>query len=283
MSKTAIPEFVRAVTLDEALGCLASGPYVLLCGGTDFYPSRAGRPVDEPILDISGIAALHRIEAIADGWRIGAAATWSEILRAPLPPAFSALQAAAREIGGVQIQNTGSIGGNVCNASPAADGVVPLLALDTRVILRSVSGERELALADFLLGSRKTALRANEIVTAFDVPLYSPRARSTFQKLGNRRYLVISIAMAACLIDRDASGRITGAAVAVGSCSASARRMRKLEARLAGKPAGEDLAALLDESDLDVLTPIDDLRGTRVYRHAAVMTLLRRSLKELSA
>jgi len=108
--------YLRPQTLDQALRALASGPHHILAGGTDFYPARVGRPVEGRLLDITAIADLRVVREEAGHWRIGAAATWSDLLAAPLPPAFEALRLAAREVGGMQIQNAGTVCGNVCNA-----------------------------------------------------------------------------------------------------------------------------------------------------------------------
>ena len=107
----------------------------MLAGGTDFYPARVGRAIDEDVLDIGGIDVLRGITAGPAGWRLGATTTWSELLEADLPPLFDGLKQAAREVGGRQIQNAGTFAGNLCNASPAADGVPALLALDAEVEL----------------------------------------------------------------------------------------------------------------------------------------------------
>src|SRR3546814_6955346 len=142
------------------------GGYTVLAVGTDSYPERVGRAVDDDILDITALAGQRAIDEGDDGFRIGALTTWSDLLRRPLPPAFAALKQAAREVGGVQIQNAGTLAGNLCNASPAADGVPPLLALEAEVELASRDGLRRLALDAFILGNRKTARRPDELVTA---------------------------------------------------------------------------------------------------------------------
>ena len=139
----------------------SAGPWTVLAGGTDFYPARVGRAIDEDVLDISGDrrAARHHGRT-RDGWRLGATTTWSELLEADLPPLFDGLKQAAREVGGRQIQNAGTLAGNLCNASPAADGVPPLLALDAEVELAGRAGTRRLPLASFITGNRRTVLRA---------------------------------------------------------------------------------------------------------------------------
>ncbi len=126
--------YVRPATLAEALDALADGgePRLVVCGGTDVYPAHATRPIDRAVLDISRVDGLRGIERVPDGgWRLGATTTWTDVAEAAgLPPAFDGLRAAARQVGGRQIQNTGTVAGNVVNASPAADGTPNLLALD---------------------------------------------------------------------------------------------------------------------------------------------------------
>jgi CO/xanthine dehydrogenase FAD-binding subunit len=275
--------FERPQSIAEAARLLASGPWAVLAGGTDLYPAHVGRRIAAPLLDITAIAALRGIRRDDRGWTIGATTTWSDVVRAELPPLFDALKAAAREVGGVQIQNAGTVAGNLCNASPAADGTPVLLALGARVVLQSERGERELAIDEFVLGSRRTARAADELVVAVRIPAWSERGRSAFAKLGGRRYLTISISTVAVVIDVDADGTIAAAGVAVGSCSAVARRLTTLERRLVGAAADSDLAGLLKLPDLAPLTPIDDLRGSAAYRRDATATLVRRALREVLA
>lgn len=279
------PRYLRPLGLDEAVAALAVDGCTVLAGGTDLYPAELGSAPalagDDPVLDITALSGLRGIEESDAFWRLGALTTWSDLLKAPLPPGFNALKQAAREVGGVQIQNAGTIAGNLCNASPAADGVPPLLALDAVVELISRAGQRRLALDDFILGNRKTARRPDELVTAILVPKRMAGARARFEKLGARRYLVISIAMVATTLLLDATKRIAEARVAVGACAARARRLPAVEAVLKGAIFDEDLVARAAEASLEPLTPIDDLRGTAVYRRDAVRTLIRRSLEAL--
>lgn len=276
--------YLRPDSLDAVLAALQPGVAVL-AGGTDFYPARVGRTVDEDVLDLTAVAGLRGIvhEPAPGGGctRIGATATWRDVLEAPLPPAFRALQLAAREVGGEQIQNAGTVAGNLCNASPAADGVPALLALGADVEIASAAGTRAVPLAEFIVGPRRTALAPGEIVTAVLVPDASPLARSTFLKLGARRYLVISIAMVAALVDRGDNGLIRRCAISVGACSAVAKRLHALEFLLVGQPASPALADLATPAHLAPLAPLDDVRGTREYRLDAVLTLVRRALREV--
>jgi len=274
----ALTRFERPSSVAEAAGLLASGDWALLAGGTDLYPAHVGRNLTRPVLDLSRVDGLRGIRRSDDGWTIGATTTWSDVIRADLPPLFDALKAAAREVGGVQIQNAGTVAGNVCNASPAADGMPALLALGAEVELQSAAGSRRLPLEDFVLGSRRTARRETELVSALHVPARAGGARSVFLKLGGRRYLVISITMVAVLIEPGDDGGVGRAGVAVGSCSAVAKRLPTLEARLVGRDPA-DLAACVEAADLAPLTPIDDIRASGDYRRDATLTLLRRALE----
>jgi CO/xanthine dehydrogenase FAD-binding subunit len=271
--------YLRPTSLPEALAALAAGPRLVLAGGTDYYPTRVGRPLDDDLLDITAIGTLGGITETEEGWRIGATATWSDLLAAPLPPLFDGLKAAAREVGGAQIQNAGTLAGNLCNASPAADGVPNLAALDATVHLASVEGERSLPVGAFVLGNRRTALRADEMVTAITVPRPARPARSAFLKLGARRYLVISIVMVAAVAEFDGDGSIAAARIAVGACSAAAVRLPALEAALAGHRPDP---ARVSPAHLAPLAPIDDVRATAAYRRDAALTLVRRAVEALA-
>jgi CO/xanthine dehydrogenase FAD-binding subunit len=213
-----------------------------------------------------------------DSMRIGGATTWSEIAKATLPRSFNALRAAAREVGAVQVQNRGTIAGNLCNASPAADGVPPLLILDAQVELVSTRTTRRLPLREFILGNRRTARRPDELLSAVYIPAPLSDAPSIFLKLGARRYLVISICMVAALLERDAAGSVSRARIAVGSCSAAAQRLTDLERELVGRPATRELATIATAAHLGSLSPIDDVRATAVYRNDAALTLVQRAL-----
>ena len=275
--------YLRPEDLDQALAALSGGGLVIVAGGTDFYPARVGLPLDDDVLDISAIAGLGAIEERGDHWRIGALATWSEVIAAELPPCFDGLKLAAREVGGVQIQNTGTVAGNLCNASPAADGAPNLLALDAVVELASAAGERSVPIAEFVTGNRATGRRADEMVVAITVPKPAPGTAATFLKLGARKYLVISIVMVAVVIEPD-EGRVGAARIAVGACARVSRRLPVLEALLVGAPLHEALGEAADARHLDgVLAPIDDPRGSADYRRDAALTLVRRGLGELGA
>jgi CO/xanthine dehydrogenase FAD-binding subunit len=274
-------DYRQPVRLEEALEVLVR-PYTVLSGGTDFYPARVGKAVDEDILDISRIKGLRGISSDGTGWRLGATTTWSDLLAADLPPLFDGLKQAAREVGGQQIQNAGTLAGNLCNASPAADGVPPLLALDAEVELASRDNVRRLPLSAFIVGNRRTRLLPDELLVAIHVPRPTTRARSSFLKLGARRYLVISIVMAAATVEI-AEDRVQAARIAVGACSAVAQRLPMLEVALTGEPLDARLAEKVQRAHLAPLTPIEDVRGSADYRLDVVVTLLRRLLTEVAS
>jgi xanthine dehydrogenase small subunit len=276
----------RPRSLEEAVAIRASRDVAVIAGGTDIYPAHTARrawgdPTHKDVLDITALPGLDRIEEAGVGWRFGCLVTWSALRRTSLPPLFDGLKAAAKEVGGAQVQNRGTLVGNLCTASPAGDGIPNLLALDAALELTGTEGRRTVSLPDFLTGYRATALRRDEIVTAILVPRLD-NARSGFEKLGARRYLVISIAMAAGIVVTDGEGRIVTARLALGACSAVAQRLPRLEAALTGAPL-RDAAQVPQTGHLDLLAPIDDVRASAAYRRDAALTLLRDLLQGLAA
>lgn len=277
----------RPATLDEALAIRAEAAVTVLAGGTDVYPARAARvgwgDMRHPdVLDISAVPGLRGISEDAAGWRIGALTTWTDIICAELPPLFAGLKRAAREVGGVQIQNRGTIAGNICTASPAGDGAPNLLALDASVELASAQGRRIVPMRSFIDGYRRTQCEGHELVTAIVVPKPAAAgARGHFLKLGARKYLVISIVMVAGVVELDRAGAIADARIAVGSCSAVPQRLPALEAALIGRQlaAAADVASV---EHLGPLAPIDDIRGSAAYRRQAALALVRDLLAELA-
>src|SRR3954453_21503543 len=211
--------YFRPVTLEEALAIRAGREVEIIAGGTDVYPNKTTRAgwgmAHKDVLDVTAVPGLRRIEEVAGQWRIGALVTWTDVIRAGLPRLFAGLVAAAREIGGQQIQNRATLVGNLCTASPAGDGIPNLLATEAEVEIASLRGTRIEPVESFLDGYRHTTCGADEIVTALRIPKRSAEARSAFLKLGARRYLVISIAMAAAVVDVDPTGVIGHARLVV--------------------------------------------------------------------
>jgi CO/xanthine dehydrogenase FAD-binding subunit len=264
----------RPLQLNQALELAAMGARVL-AGGTDILPALQGRDLTGTVLDLTAVTGLRGITESAKRYRIGATTRWSDVIAADLPAAFDALKQAAHEVGSVQIQNSGTVAGNIANASPAADGVPALLVLDADVELSGANSKRLIPLAEFITGVRRTALLPGEIVTALEISKSATSGVSAFQKLGARKYLVISIAMVAVRLVLH-NGRIEQAAVAVGACSPVARRLTGFEAALRGLNVAQPSAwrAALQADITARLDPIDDIRANVGYRINAVAELI---------
>lgn len=266
--------------LTSALESLKT-PGKVIAGCTDFYPSLKVGHTPDRIVDVSKISEMVGITKSTPGWRIGGSTTWTEIIGYPFPPAFDGLKAAAREVGSIQIQNSGTIAGNICNASPAADGIPPLLTLDAMVEVQSATTKRLVNLEEFVLGPRQVDLAANELVTAVWIPEIRTNTVSAFLKLGSRKYLVISIAMVAVTLSISPEGLIQFVNISVGSCSPVARRLPELEEKLTGLKATRLLEEIpIEKRDLAVLTPITDVRGTSEYRLVAVIEICQSAISD---
>lgn len=268
-------DYLRPETVEEALAALAGGARAL-AGATDLYPG-AGVQLRGGLVDLAALPGFSGITHSDKGLRIGAATPWTAIAEADLPPSLQALQQAALQIGGRQVQNAATIAGNICNASPAADGVPPLLVLEARVEVRSAGSSRIVPLEDFILGPRKVALAAGELSSAIHIPQSALTGRSAFQKLGARAHLVISVASAAVRL-RVQGDQIIQAFIAVGSCSPVARRLDSVEAALCGPITGA--VGRVDPIEVAAaLSPIDDIRATAAYRCEAAAELIRRAVE----
>ncbi len=271
--------YYRPTTIEDALSSLSSSTAAIIAAGcTDLFPLTSAPQMTGHVLDVTGIRDMRGITDMGDVRRIGGATTWTDIIRADLPPSYDMLKLAAREIGSIQIQNVGTIAGNLCNASPAADSIPCLLALDASVELTSTAGRRQMLLSEFLLGPRKTMRQPDEIMTAIIIPKSSEAGISSFRKLGTRKYLIISIVMAAARIDIT-DNHITQAALSLGSCSPVAVRLNKVEQALIGTSLDDvsrlTAADLVAATDVEaVINPIDDVRGSANYRIQAATTLL---------
>ncbi|WP_412554754.1 FAD binding domain-containing protein [Shimia sp. MIT1388] len=271
----------RPGKLKDALAVLATTGARPVAGCTDVFAATEAQDLRGEVLDVTRIEGLRGISETASGWRIGAATTWRDIVDARLPCAFDMLQQAAREVGGAQVQNAGTVAGNICNASPAADGMPPLLALGAQVEVASEKrGVHVVELEQFVTGPREIVLRSDELVSAILIPSNSVRGHSRFLKLGARKHLVISIAMAAVRLAVE-NGTITDAAISVGACGPVAIRAATLEKALIGASteSADQLVslALLD----DALAPISDVRGDAAYREAAALELVQRAIADV--
>jgi CO/xanthine dehydrogenase FAD-binding subunit len=256
---------VRPRTLREALSALRDDPQLVpLAGATDLYVSlNFGTLQGSHFLDLWPLQQLRRIRAEGHVLSIGALATYTAIIQARLVrERLPMLVAAAREVGGVQIQNRGTLGGNIANASPAADTLPVLAAADAVVVLASRAGERRVPITRFYTGYRATVRRSDELITAIEVPHVD--GTQYFRKVGTRAAQAISKVVMAAV--RGARPR-----VALGSVAATVIRLPRTEQILAeGKPLDDAVRTLESE-----IQPIDDIRSTAAYRRRVAGHLLR--------
>jgi xanthine dehydrogenase small subunit len=257
-------------SLSDALKMLRDeGPLTPLAGCTDLYVSLNFGTLNETrFLNLWGLDALRTIAVRRDTLTIGALATHTDLIRSKqVRTRLPMLAAAAREIGGVQIQNRGTIGGNVANGSPAGDTLPVLAAADAVVVLQSTSGTRRVGFNEFYTGYRQTVCRADELIVAFEIP--AVRGRQWFRKVGTRAAQAISKIVVAGIAPE---GRLRNVAprIAFGSVAPTVIRARRTEAALA---RGESIEAA-QRALLDDLSPIDDIRSTAEYRRRVAANLL---------
>jgi CO/xanthine dehydrogenase FAD-binding subunit len=256
-------------TLEQALRIRAQHPDARpIHGGTDVMVEvNFGRAADETFLDLSAVDELRGWCRDAETLVLGAGMRFVDVIAEPAGRMLPALAEAARTVGSPQIRNRGTLGGNLATASPAGDALPPLLMADAQLELASMAGRRRLALGDFLLGPKRTALAADELIVGVRVP--RSRAPETFMKIGPRNAMVISVASLALAVDRE-RGRLRAAYGSAGPTVA------RVEAPL-------DDAARFPELVATACSPIDDVRGTARYRRHALSVLTARALQRCGA
>ncbi|MEZ0394150.1 MAG: xanthine dehydrogenase family protein subunit M [Desulfurococcaceae archaeon] len=270
-------EYVRPRTLEEALKILRDGGAEArpIAGGTDLLVDmKIGRARPKVLVDVSRLPELRKIVDEGDRVRIGAAVTIQEILGSELVSRkLPLLWQAAREFAYWQIRTMATIGGNLCNASPAADSAPPLLVYEAMAVARSAEGSREIPMTKFFAGYRRTALEDGELLAEIVVPVHKWDGQR-FLKLGRRRghdLSVVSVAVAYRL----AAGSLDEVRVALGSVAPTPVRARALERALSGRPLRrEAIEEVIGELDKDI-SPITDVRSTAEYRrHAAKVMVM---------
>lgn len=279
-------ELATPATLAAAVALLAREPgaWVPIAGGTDLMVLyAAGKLPARKLVSIWNLPELRRIEVSPEEIRIGAASTYSDLLaHAVVREEFPLLAAAAAETGGVANQNRGTLGGNIANASPAADSLPALLAHEARLILRSVRGERIVPYTDFHRGYKKHALEPDELIAAVALPRNTAGYLSYGRKVGTRRAQAIAkVAVAA--LGKLSRGTIEDPRIAVASVAPVPLRLGATEALLAGRPAQRALVAAARESVEAEIRPIDDLRSTARYRAAVTANLVAEFVEALVA
>ncbi len=262
-------------SLEEALRCLAEDPNLLpVAGGTDLMVAQTDK--DQGVIDLTRIPELRGIERAKKEWRIGATTTFSEVARSRLiRSVFPVLAEAASVIGGWQIQNRATLGGNIANASPAGDSLPVLLALDAVVIAAGPDGERRIPYSQFHVGYRKTALGPGEIIARIAVPDPPKRSIQLFRKVGTRKAQAISkvvVAMAA----RKVRSNLEDVRFGAGSVAATPVRLHEAERVCSGKRANESLAEEAANAAMSEVQPIDDVRSTADYRRFVLGRIVRR-------
>jgi CO/xanthine dehydrogenase FAD-binding subunit len=275
---------VTARTLDEALVALRdAGPDArILAGGTDLMVElESGRTRPDLVVDVWKLDALRGIRATENGLEIGALATCSDVLRSAAAREHAdILVDAARTVGAVQIQNRATLGGNLGTASPAADLVPALFALDARVNLVSAGGERWMPVDAFVRGYRSTARAHDELIASIGIPRRPAGERRAFRKVGTRRAQSIAKVVVALAVRYDGI-HVGMARIAAGSVADRTVRLRELETSITGRemPGGDSLARACADAAERECTPRDDVRSTAEYRRTVLARLLRRLLE----
>lgn len=268
--------------LFEAYERLAAGPTRPIAGGTDLMVAITGElgPIPDRMLDLSRIDALRGITLEPTGLVLGARTTYTEIRRSALcREHLPALVEAAATIGAAQIQNRGTLGGNIANASPAGDTLPVLLAADAVILVGGQRGERAIPARDFFVAYRKTALAPDELVLQVRFPLAQGRDLR-FRKVGTRRAQAISkVMLALAWRDLGAQGWLD-VRVALGSVAATPIRARETELVLEGSRPTPEVADRAAETLAGELQPIDDVRSTADYRRMVSARILHRMLRD---
>ncbi len=265
-----------AVDLAARFGGEAS----FLAGGTDLIVQiERGRVAPRHVIGLGRVPGLAGIE-VNGRITLGARVTHRAIEQTPaLAGPLRCLVEGAEVIGGHQVRNVATIGGNLVNASPAADLVPCLLALDGVVTLMGPGGEREVPIERFLLGPNRTARRPDELVTRVDLPALPPRAATAFLKAGRRRAMEISVVCVAARLDLDATlERCLEARVVLGAVAPTAVRAHAAERLLEGQPVGGEAFRRAAEAAQEACRPIDDVRASAGFRQHLVGVLVRRAL-----
>ncbi|MBU1050895.1 xanthine dehydrogenase family protein subunit M [Candidatus Bipolaricaulota bacterium] len=269
--------YLKPSSVSEAASLLESSQGMILAGGTDMCVYMAeGFCSPETLIDLTGIDALRGIQINRDDHEagtmiIGACTTIAEIAASEELP--TCLRQGAQAVGSPQIRNLGTIGGNVCNASPCGDTLAPLLTLDAQFVLRSAGGTRTIASENFFTGPKKTVRKPNEILESIELPIASCGKVSAFRMIGNRNGQAISqVNASVCLAIAD--GRMSDVRVAVGSVAPIPLRLVELERFLTGKDIQGMSLTELREPVLEAIRPINDVRSSAKYRQEVTVALV---------
>jgi CO/xanthine dehydrogenase FAD-binding subunit len=280
-----LTRYVKIKTLSELIERIQDKQAQILCGGTDLMVKMSSGMIHSQfLLDISDTEELRGIDGCDDHIAIGAATTISEVLANELvADKLPLLRKVLCTIGSTQIRNRATLGGNLVNASPAADSAIPLLLYEASVDITGTNGNRRMLIEDLLLGPGKTALNTDEVITRILIPLPTAPFGSFFHKVGRRKAMVIAIASLGALFKVE-DGRINEIRLAAGSVAPRPIRMRALEGQLAGQAITKALIEQAKGTAANAVSPIDDVRASSAYRRDVISELVARvvSLAESS-
>jgi CO/xanthine dehydrogenase FAD-binding subunit len=280
-----LTRYVKIKTLSELIERIQDKQAQILCGGTDLMVKMSSGIIHSQfLLDISDTEELRGIDGCDDHIAIGAATTISEVLANELvADKLPLLRKVLCTIGSTQIRNRATLGGNLVNASPAADSAIPLLLHEASVDITGTNGNRRMLIEDLLLGPGKTALNTDEVITRILIPLPTAPFGSFFHKVGRRKAMVIAIASLGALFKVE-DGRINEIRLAAGSVAPRPIRMRALEGQLAGQAITKALIEQAKGTAANAVSPIDDVRASSAYRRDVISELVARvvSLAESS-
>jgi len=276
--------YQRVADEAELLAALSDPSAAILSGGTDLLVKIRGGLVRPGLLvDVGRLPTVRGIRRTEDAIEIGAAVPESEVLASPVVlDALPLLATALRALGSVQIRNRGTLGGNLVNASPAADSAIPLLLYDAELVLVGDSGERTVLLEGFIVGPGRTALGSGEFVRTVRVPIPRTAYGAFYRKVGKRRALTIAIASLGALL-RTEDGRIAEARFAAGSVAPTPTRLRAVESHLRGAPLTDEAIAEAKRLAVEAVSPISDVRATAEYRSRVVGDLVARALRAVGS
>ena len=268
--------YLRPRELDEAVVARAAYPdWMVLAGATDLMVNANHKPVPPGIIDLWRLPELGFVRVADDVISIGAGTTWHEVERHPaIRDKLLPLALAAREIGALQIQARGTLGGNVGTSSPVGDSLPVLLALDASIEVASVRGRRTIPYASYCTGYRKTVLASDELIVAAHLPIPSAATRTTWRKVGTRRAQSISKVMGAAAIILDGT-TVVSARVALGAVADRPIRIAAVETAVRGLPLAQ-AADAARQALRGAISPIDDVRSTSAYRREVAENLVAR-------
>ncbi|MCK5793164.1 MAG: xanthine dehydrogenase family protein subunit M [Anaerolineales bacterium] len=271
----------RPVTITELKECLSIPGARILAGGTDIVPRmRQGKFSAPTLVDTSGVKAMRFIEDQGSEIVLGALTTHQEAADSPLLQNINpALVTAAESIGCQQTRCRGTLGGNIANASPAADTLPPLLIFDATLLLQSLEGERRIPLEEFLLGPGQTDLLEGEFIHSISFKPMIGSWGAAFIKVGKRSGMAISVANTAVAVEMNDKGKISDIRIALGSVAPTVIRCRKIEQALLGKEPEPALMKEIHKACQEEINPITDIRSTAEYRDHAAEVIIHRALE----